>query len=96
MLWVYYLYSIFFFMIIDVVIINMFYYTLWTRMNEIDYVIGNEQEKRHSDATILFFSFAVPVVRLCITYVCLYLATCSEESFDKLLDDLKEAKQNRQ
>lgn len=96
MLWVYYLYSVLFFMIIDCIIINMFCYTLWTRVNEIDYAIGNDSEKRHSDATILFFAFAVPVVRLCITCVYLYLATCSEESFDRLLEGLKEANSNRQ
>ena len=95
MLLVYYLYSIIFFAILDCVIINMFSYTLWTRMNEIDYVIGNNQENMHSDIFIFFFAFAMPVIRLCITCAYIYLATCSDEEFDRLLDNLKEIKSKK-
>lgn len=92
MLLVYYLYSIIFFAILDCVIINMFSYTLLYRMNEIEYVIDNEKEDMHSDTFIFFFAFAMPVVRLCITCMYIYLATCSDEELDRLLDNLKKIK----
>ena len=92
MLLVYYLYSIIFFAILDFGIINMFSYTLWYRMNEIEYVVGNNQENRHSDVFIFFFAFAMPIIRLCVTCMYIYLATCSDEEFDRLLDNLKKIK----
>ena len=92
---VYYLYSVIFFAIIDCGIINMFYNTLMYRMNEIEYAVGNNQENRHSDIFIFFFAFAMPIIRLCITCMYIYLATCSDEEFDRLLDNLNEIKSKK-
>jgi hypothetical protein len=64
-------------------------------MNELLYAAGENIEDymfKNVSPFDYFIMFAVPVIRLVMTITLIYLTTCSEESFDELLDAMKNAR----
>lgn len=84
-----YLYSVLIFMIIDFGIVNMHKEVIMYRVNRIMYITGQETD---DDGSVmhLFIVFAVPVVRLLVTVSFIFLATCSDETFDVFIDMLRD------
>ena len=90
-----YLYSVLIFMIIDFGIVNMYKELILYRVNRIMYITGQETDDENGSSIHMLIAFAMPVVRLFVTACFLFLATCSDETFDMFIDALRDEMKKR-